>query len=101
MLELFELESQMKNLLIVRSSPRVEVNTMIPTTMKDNCWDHISMSMLKPNQLTRMSNVCTIQEDLVRSRTCWSRYLSDGVHLPDAIEHDVDGGDEDLPDAVG
>ena len=60
MLELLELDSQMKNLLMVRRRPRVEVTTMIPTTMKDNCWDHISMSMSNPNQLTRISKVLVI-----------------------------------------
>ena len=31
MLELFELDNQMKNLLMVRSRPLVEVTTIIPT----------------------------------------------------------------------
>ena len=35
----------------------VEDTTMIPTTMKESCWDHMVTSMLKPSQLTRMSNV--------------------------------------------
>ena len=45
---------------MVRSSPRVEEKTMILTTMKENCWDHMATSMLKPNQLTRISNVLVI-----------------------------------------
>merc|ERR1719341_1216230 len=57
MLELLELDNHRKNLLMVSKSPLVEVTVIIPTTIKDNCWDHISMSMSKPNQLTRMSNV--------------------------------------------
>ena len=50
----------MKNFDMVRRSPRVEVTTIIPTTMKENCWDHMATSMLKPNQLMRMSNVFVI-----------------------------------------
>ena len=41
-------EIQMKNLDMVKRRPRVELNTIIPTTMKLNCWDHIVTSMLKP-----------------------------------------------------
>ena len=54
----------MKNFDMVRSSPRVELKTIIPTTMKENCWDHKATSMLKPNQLTRISNVLVIGSTL-------------------------------------
>lgn len=63
-LELLEDEIQMKNLDMVRRRPRVEVKTMIPTTMKENCWDHMATSMLKPNQLTRISNVLVMGSTL-------------------------------------
>ena len=33
---------------------------MMPTTMKESCWDHMETSMLTPSQLTRMSNVLVI-----------------------------------------
>ena len=40
--------------------PLVEVTTMIPTTMKEICWDQTVTSTSMPNQFTRMSNVFVI-----------------------------------------
>ena len=57
MLELLELEIHIKNFDIVRRRPLVEVKVMIPTTMKEICWDQTVTSTSSPNQFTRMSKV--------------------------------------------
>ena len=49
---------------LLRISYLVELTTMIPTTMKESCCDHMVTSMFTPSQFTRMSNVLVIGSTL-------------------------------------
>ena len=89
----------MKNLDMVSRRPLVELNTMMPTTMKLNCWDHIVTSILKPRFVDKITKVFRtklqtypVDENVKR--------LRDWVHLPHSVKDDVDSGDENLPDTV-
>ena len=55
--------TRMAEFPFIRSRERGEIAWLqtslssLPVNCQDNCWDHISMSMSNPNQLTRMSKV--------------------------------------------
>ena len=53
--ELLGLEIQMKNFDMVKSKPRVDVNTIKPTKINEMCWDQKRTSISRPNQWTAIS----------------------------------------------
>ena len=55
-----EEEELITRMMTIHGIPLVDVNMIIPTTMKLNCWDHIVTSILKPendNPMVRNSRV--------------------------------------------
>ena len=43
-----EEEELIMRMMTIHGIPLVDVNMIMPTTMKLNCWDHIVTSILKP-----------------------------------------------------
>jgi len=99
-LEDCRLDMALKNLAIVRSSPRIDVTAMIPTNKKATCWDQNRICK------TKVIRVCSLLDlptniDLV-SQVLYN-YLDsfrDGVHLPNPVKNDVDGAYQNLPDTI-